>query len=415
LTGAITIRPTPKQRQAKKIVDTNTITFYGGAIRGGKSYFLFLTFITYCFKFPKSRWLILRESMPTMKRNLFPTFQSILDMGIGQYVKEWNRETQTVTFTNGSQILFMEESYDRDKELNRFRGLEINGAGIDEVNEIQEQTFFKIVERSGSWKTKAPIKIIATCNPANNWVRERVYEKWKTNTLQKGWAYVPAKITDNPHISAEYLENLKTNLPAIEYQRFVEGDWDVSVEGVLFARTDLKRFSMKGYKKDAKEATLGYADIADEGDDYFSMPMADIFPKKIFITDVLFTKDNVDITLPLAAGLINKNNPEYVRIESNNQGSVFVKMLRQQVPIEKILTLNNSTNKHTRILLQYGFIKEYCYFLDESEIIQGSPYDLFMRQIFGYMKDGSSKHDDAPDSLSGLSLFIQGFLPHLFR
>jgi hypothetical protein len=32
----------------------------------------------------------------------------------------------------------MSESYDSDKELNRFRGLEINGAGIDEINEIRK-------------------------------------------------------------------------------------------------------------------------------------------------------------------------------------------------------------------------------------------------------------------------------------
>lgn len=121
----------------------------------------------------------------------------------------------------------MSESYDTDKDLNRFRGLEINGAGIDELNEIQEVTFNKIIERAGSWQHSpgCPIKIISTCNPTHNWVKDKFYDKFKNNTLPKGWAYVPAKITDNPHIDKEYLESLK-QLPIFQYQCFVEGDWE---------------------------------------------------------------------------------------------------------------------------------------------------------------------------------------------
>jgi len=356
--------------------------------------------------------------MPTLKRNLLPTFQTnFLDKGYLQYVKDWNRETNTVTFNNGSQIIFMGESFNEDKDLNRFRGLEINGAGMDEINEMQPQTFYKLIERSGSWAEagRVPIKIIGTCNPSNGWVKETFYDKWREGRLKPGWAFINALITDNPYISKEYLDSLQKNMPEHEYEVFVKGNWDVKLEGVLFDKKELKRFSLKNYKPQGKEATLGYADIADEGDDYFSMPMADIFSKKIFITDILFTRANVDVTLPMVSGMIKKNNPEYVRVEANNQGSVFIKMLRQLVPVEKILSVSNTNNKHTRILLQYGFIKEYCYFLDESEIVPGSDYDLFMRQLLAYMKDGSSKHDDAPDSLSGLANFIQGFLPHLFQ
>ena len=144
------IRPTPKQREARRILNQNNILLFGGGIRGGKSYFLLLSILSYCFQYNKSRWLVMRESMPTLKRNLFPTFNSILQMGFAQYVKEWNQQTQVVTFLNGSEIIFMAESFDTDKELNRFRGLEINGAGIDEANEIQEATFNKIIERTGS-------------------------------------------------------------------------------------------------------------------------------------------------------------------------------------------------------------------------------------------------------------------------
>lgn len=126
----------------------------------------------------------------------------------------------------------MAESYNEDKELNRFRGLEINGAGLDEVNELQEVTFYKVQERIGSWNQaegNPPIVCLATCNPANNWVKPVIYNRYKDGTLPEKWSYISSKITDNPYISAEYLESLK-ELPPIQYQRFVEGDWDVMDE-----------------------------------------------------------------------------------------------------------------------------------------------------------------------------------------
>jgi hypothetical protein len=225
------IIPTSKQREAFRIADENFITLYGGAIRGGKSYWGCLALITYCFKYPKSRWLILRENLPTIKRNLLPTFNKFLADGFQQYVKSYDQQTLTLTWNNGSQIIIMAEGYDTDKELNRFRGLEINGAFIDEVNEIQEETFNKIIERSGSWfhSPNCPSKILLSCNPTQGWVKQRFYEKWQQNDLPEKQAYVPAKIFDNPHIPAEYLESLK-QLPRYQYEVFVEGNWDVSLK-----------------------------------------------------------------------------------------------------------------------------------------------------------------------------------------
>lgn len=413
MTGQIRILPTKKQREAKRVLDKNTILVYGGGIRSGKSFFLLLTILTYCFKYNKSRWLILRQSMPTLKRNLFPSFQELLDMGFQQYVREWNQSTHTVTFSNGSQILFMAESFNEDKELNRFRGLEINGAGIDEINEIQEKTFYKIIERSGSWTRagRVPIKIIGTCNPSQGWVKEKFYDRAGMNQLPEGWAFMSALITDNPYISPEYLDSLEKNMPEWEYEVFVKGNWDMKLEGVLFAKSDLKTYTPP-LNAEGCAGVMGYIDVADEGDDYLAAVFAKVYENKIFITDVIFTRDNIDITLPLVAGKIKELNADYIRVESNNQGSAFIKMLRNHVPPEKVLKVTNSSNKHTRILMEYGFIKENIYFKDKYE--QGGEYDLFMRQILSYMKDGSSKHDDAIDALSGLSRFIRSFLSHLW-
>lgn len=188
---------------------------------------------------------MLRESVPTLKRNLIKTFnECFLSKGFQQYVKDFNQQTLTLKWSNGSEIIFMGENYDGDKELNRFRGLEINGAFIDEVNEIQEATFDKIIERSGSWfgSPGCPTKILMSCNPSQNWVKQRFYEPYKLGTLPDGVAYLQAKIWDNPHIPQDYLESLKM-LPRYQYEVFVNGDWDIALKtgGEFYKCFELER------------------------------------------------------------------------------------------------------------------------------------------------------------------------------
>lgn len=413
MTG-LTIRPTPKQREAHQALQSNSVVLYGGAIRGGKSYWLLLELLTLAFKYDNSRWLILRASYTNISRTILVSFREMMGKGFDQYLKKWDGQTMTATFMNGSQIMFMAESFDGDKELNKFRGLEINGAGIDEINEIQEQTFNKVIERSGSWNGAGvvPIKIICTCNPTHGWVKSRFYDKWEANKLPEGWRYIPAKLTDNPFLSPDYVQSLQKNMPEYEYKVFVEGRWDVKLEGLLFDDNEFKRFKLNEIQGDA-DSVLGYIDVADEGNDNLCFILGKIYKNKVFITDVVFTNQNVDITLPLCAGLISKEKADFVRVETNNQGSVFIKMLRDKLSPERILGVKNTTNKVTRVLMQYAFIKEYFYFRDDYD--KGSEYDLFMKQILSFRKDGNNKHDDAPDALAGLSKFIQTMLPDNFN
>jgi len=218
---------------------------YGGAIRGGKTFAGLGALLLLSKIYPGSKWVVIRDSLQTLKRTTIPSFFKICPTS---FVKSYNQETQTVTFSNGSQIIFFGENFADDKELNRMKGLECNGFLFEEINECQQKTFYKAIERAGSHiipgdkKQPKPL-ILATCNPANNWVKELVYNKWKTDTMPKNWLYIPSKITDNPFIPVEYLESLKS-MPRYEYEVFVEGNWDLQERtGAEF----YKYFSLDGH------------------------------------------------------------------------------------------------------------------------------------------------------------------------
>jgi len=227
--------PSPKQIEFINAVFSSKYTkiLFGGAIRGGKTYAGLGALLLLCKFFPGSIWAVVRDSLPTLKRT---TIKSFLKICPKRFIKLYNQETQTVTFTNGSQIIFFPENYDDDKELDRWKGLEVNGFLLEECNELQEVSFWKAIERAGSYippggRKKPKPLVMMTCNPANNWVKELFYNRWKNGLLPEGWLYIPSKITDNPYVTADqdYMNSLK-DLPTFQYEVFVNGNWDIQLK-----------------------------------------------------------------------------------------------------------------------------------------------------------------------------------------
>jgi len=231
--------PFPKQEEFIEAVLSGQYNFvtYGGAIRGGKTFALLALFILLSRIFPGSRWAIVRKDLPVIKTNLYPSWDKIKPKRF-ILTDASDHNQNTVTFRNGSQIIFFPETYSTDKEQNRWKGLEVNGIGFEEINECQQVSLSKAFERAGSYIIKGaknqpkPI-VVATCNPTFGWFKEMVYEPWKKGTLKSTWHYIQSRIYDNlPLLQAQpdYLPQLKDNLSYYEYEVFVEGNWDVQLK-----------------------------------------------------------------------------------------------------------------------------------------------------------------------------------------
>lgn len=239
---------------------------YGGAIRGGKTFGGLGALIILCKLFPGSRWAVVRKDLPTLKRTTIPSFKKIVPTNFllgGSLATGYNQTDQVVTFKNGSQIIFFPENYTEDKELNRWKGLEVNGFLLEEINELNELSFYKAIERAGSHilrpgtydlpdgtkytvTEQPPKKILATCNPAQNWVKTLVYDAWKAGRLPQGWHYIPSRIFDNPHIPQDYIDGLK-RLPRYQYEVFVLGNWEIKLRtGLEFYKSFNPDRNIKG-------------------------------------------------------------------------------------------------------------------------------------------------------------------------
>jgi hypothetical protein len=233
----ILFKPFSKQLEFLEAVFSEKYSFvlYGGAIRGGKTYALLGLFILLCKIYPASRWAIVRCDLPTIKRNLYPSWDKIKPIN---FIKHHDKELHTVTFNNNSQLIFFPESFDTDKELNRWRGLEVNGFGFEEINECQRISLGKAFERAGSYiipnaKKQPPPIVVATCNPSFGWVKNEIYNPFQKHELNPAWHYIQSRIYDNEILLKEqplYLKSLKDNLNRFEYEVFVEGNWDIQLK-----------------------------------------------------------------------------------------------------------------------------------------------------------------------------------------
>lgn len=232
---AVFFQETPAQRRFVEAVFSGQYRFlaYGGAIRGGKTALAIILAQALCRIYPRSRWAIIRKDLPTLRRNVLPTFEKFRIPG---FMGPVNQSSWIASATNGSEIVFFTESISEDPDLNRWRGLEVNGFFPDEANELQEASWRKMIERAGSWVVphgeQPPPLIIPTFNPSAGWIKRVFYDPWAAGTLKAPYYFQMATIADNPHLPPEYVEGLKA-LPERDYKRFVQGDWSF-ISGAFF-------------------------------------------------------------------------------------------------------------------------------------------------------------------------------------
>lgn len=216
---------------ATAVFDAQKTTYiYAGSIRSGKTIVSLNILNVLCLAFPGSRWAVIRSDLPTIKRTVIPSYFKYCypQRAIADYAKG----EQIIKFKNGSEILFMAESFEEDPELNRFKGLEVNGFLLEQMEELHEATYLIAMTRAGQWALDPmpPRLIIGNANPAQNWVKTKFYDPWRAGTLPDSIYFQVADVMKNPYISSDYLRDLEQNLPPDIYDRYVRGNWDAADE-----------------------------------------------------------------------------------------------------------------------------------------------------------------------------------------
>ena len=211
-----------------------------------------------CKKYPGTRWGLARKELKSLKQTTLATLISKVhpSLGITENDYKLNLLDSTLEYVNGSSLLLLDlTAKPSDPEMESLGSLELTGAFIDEVGEVNKKPYDILASRVNRWLNKEygiTGKVVSSCNPSPSFVRQEFYDKYaqlgggRVQKWQNGhvWvkgerlpaynAYIRSTVLDNPFVDENYVESLR-RLPPLEKRRLLDGNWDYADEdGALF-------------------------------------------------------------------------------------------------------------------------------------------------------------------------------------
>ena len=285
---------------------------------------------------------------------------------------------------------------------------------VDEAEEIPDFETFKKVFYSIRSSTKRNLSILIL-NPTTkqHWVYKEFFEK---NNVPDGFngvkdnlmfIHTSYKDIDREHIPENIyndFEKLKIQEPQT-YNQIVMGGWITELEGQLIRESELNWFDPSKLIKEQANARLAIIDTATSGTDHLSMIILYIFGTDVYVVDWYFSTEDVNTTQYGVIDKINQHKLQTCIIETNYGGrgesSYYHRIQRQAPKFCRIGHIHSVGNKHTRIVSEAAFIKQFFYF--DNNYSGNQMYLDAMSQTFLYNKDAKENkniHDDAIDNIA---------------
>lgn len=242
---------------------------------------------------------------------------------------------------------------------------------LDQLDGISDDTWVKI--NFPALKTTNPDpKIMHPIDPRNK--GEALWPERHSSELLK------AKKRLDPHV----------------FEALYQGN-PMSAEGLLYS--DFKTYDSLP-SKIVKMAN--YTDTADTGGDFLcSICYAVGSDSLIYITEVIYTEQSMEITEPLVAEMIERNATRIAYIESNNGGRGFARAIVRTIAPKgcTIESFHQSASKESRILTNATTVNSKIHMPHDWQ----SRWGDFAENVTHFRRTFSAnKHDDAPDALTGI-------------
>ena len=235
---------------------TTTEVLFGGAAGGGKSWVGCSWLILMCLKYPKTRYLMGRSKLDSLKKTTLNTFLEVCETWGLKANKHYNFNggSNIIKFYNKSEVMLKDLFlYPSDRNFDNLGSLEITGAFIDEANQITEKAKNIVASRMRYKLDEYNLipKMLMTCNPAKNWVYTQYYRPSKEGKQKPYRKFIQSLVDDNEFISRYYKTQLET-LDELSKQRLLFGNWeyDATNDNLIYYDAILNLFNQNGIEGD---------------------------------------------------------------------------------------------------------------------------------------------------------------------
>tara|TARA_Y100000310_G_scaffold327402_1_gene393715 strand:- start:169 stop:1410 length:1242 start_codon:yes stop_codon:yes gene_type:complete len=198
-----------------------------GAVRSGKTVAANLRWAEYISDVPIGSLLLMTgKTTTTLRRNVLEEF--MFDFWTEQGSEfSFNRSSQEIHI-DGRKIVCVGANDERAED--KLKGLTVAGWYADEVTTYPESFTTQALARCSGW----PGLSIWTCNP--DAIRHYINSKFLEKGVDKVYK-LHFGLEDNPGLSKEYIDRLKTMFSGLYYKRLVQGLW-CAAEGAIYDMFD---------------------------------------------------------------------------------------------------------------------------------------------------------------------------------
>lgn len=224
---------TPKQEQADQLVESHKYVLYGGAMGGGKSYWLRWQLLKLLLRWAKAGHTgvivgLFCEDYPALKDRHLSKIGKEFPPWLGTYHADHKEHGRS--FILKPEYGFGVIAFRNLDDPSKYQSAEFAAIAIDELTKNQEEVFDDLRTRL-RWPGIVDVRFLAATNPGgigHAWVKKKWIEGiHEENELEADeFAYLPALAADNPHLDPSYLRSL-SGLPEDKRKAFLEGDWDI--------------------------------------------------------------------------------------------------------------------------------------------------------------------------------------------
>lgn len=233
-------------KQEQVLASRSKNLLLSGGFRSGKTIAAIIKLICQHLTVPNNRGLIGRLTYPELRDSVQKDFFNLVPP---EWIANWNESKGELKLKNGCEVLFRHLDAVSQFEM---RGMELGFALIDQVEEIDEETFETLSSRI-NFKNTDFRQIIMTCNPALFWA----YKKFKQVKDPSSELIEFSMLDNKDNLPEDYLADMLKR-PLSWRRQFVDGIWD---ESLLSDRSVIPIEYVQMQRKFIKKAIRKFDDI----------------------------------------------------------------------------------------------------------------------------------------------------------
>ena len=225
------------EKQLAFLSATEDEVLFGGAAGGGKSYAQLIDALLYALKYPGSKQLILRRTLPELEMSLLRVARSLYPTSLFRY----QATTHTGSLPNGSLIDFGFCATEGD--VFRYQSAEYDTIRFDELTHFTEFQYLYLISRLRG-TNGYPKQVKSATNPGgigHSWVKRRFIDPAPhgQSFLSEGGTkrvFIPALLSENRFLceaDPQYKARLEM-LPESQKKALLYGEWNL-FEGQFFS------------------------------------------------------------------------------------------------------------------------------------------------------------------------------------